>query len=335
VRYVELVKATLVAPIYVSVAWSLIISYQLFTETAVHSVAVFLDGFWVGVGEFLLPNIGVFAFIHAFAWIFVLSSVIPAIILGKGRSILLQFLLCLTLTLVATSIGGILELLIGVGLTTQLQASSIWLMNPIVGSLYLSAPYVFMLYIDLRSKKRQRKTEEPEQADAVCAADQPLAEQRLEECRSRTSSYKNRQAPVPEVRRRINYLQGASLGCLLLAALTIWIGNFILTMPQVVFNAIAQIAFGASLLWLGYSKDVSVTGFPHQQKEVSCAETNVEGGEKTLQEFSRQPGNATSRDLAGKTAGSAEILAKPPWGVTPPTNRFCVRRPKYIVDSQC
>jgi len=106
----------------------------------------------------LIPRIATIVFIHAFAWIFVLSSVIPSILLGKGRSVLLQFFLCLTLTLVATSVEDILILLIGNSPIVQMEALSALFQNPILAGLYLSVPYVLMLYLDIHAR-RSGKTE--------------------------------------------------------------------------------------------------------------------------------------------------------------------------------
>lgn len=151
-------KIAITAPLYISVAWSLIVSYQLFTQTAVYSVVIFLDSFWVSANQLLIPRIDTIVFIHAFAWIFVLSSVIPSIILGKSRSILLQFFLCLTLTLVATSVEDILMFMMGNSPVIQVEALSPLFQNPILAGVYLSVPYIFMLYLDIHSR-RSGKTE--------------------------------------------------------------------------------------------------------------------------------------------------------------------------------
>ena len=95
-------------------------------------------------------------FIHAFAWIFVLSSVIPSVILGKGRGVLVQFFLCLTLVLVATLIEDALTIMIERQPIYQLENLSTWLQNPILAGVYLSVPYLFMLYLDIRSKKKNK-----------------------------------------------------------------------------------------------------------------------------------------------------------------------------------
>ena len=146
-------RAALTAPLYVSLAWSLIISYQLFTQTAVYSLSNFLNSLWPTIGSLLTPRIETVVFIHAFAWIFVLASVIPSAILGKGRSVLLQFFLCLTLALVAVSVEHVFTFILGADTRMEVQTLSGAFMNPVIASLYLSAPYVFMLYLDIRSRR--------------------------------------------------------------------------------------------------------------------------------------------------------------------------------------
>jgi len=160
-------KGAITAPLYISVAWGLIVSYQLFTQTAVFSLVGFLDTIWVSGGQLIISRIDTIVFIHAFAWIFVLSSVIPSIILGKGRSVLLQFFLCLTLTLVATSVEDIVILIFGANPTFQIEALSNLFRNPMLATLYLSIPYVFMLYLDIRARRGDRAGEAEKSEDAV------------------------------------------------------------------------------------------------------------------------------------------------------------------------
>jgi hypothetical protein len=149
-------KATFTAPLYVCVAWTLIISYQFFTQTAVNSVVTSLNVFWPSVGGWLISRIDTMVFIHAFAWIFVLSSVIPSVILGKGRSVLVQFFLCLTLVLVAMLVEDALTLMMGRQPIYQLGSLLMWLQNPILAGAYLSVPYLSMFYLDIRSKKKNK-----------------------------------------------------------------------------------------------------------------------------------------------------------------------------------
>jgi len=150
-------KAAVTAPLYICVAWTLIISYQFFTQTAVNSIVTSLSTFWPSLGSWLISRIGMVVFIHAFAWVFVLSSVIPSVILGKGRSVLVQFLLCLTLVLVAMLVEDALTLVMGSQPIYQLGSLMTWLRNPALAGAYLSAPYLFMLYLDIRSKRKTKE----------------------------------------------------------------------------------------------------------------------------------------------------------------------------------
>ena len=171
----KLGKAALTAPLYISVAWSLIISYQVFTQTAVTSIINSLNGSWPSIGQMLISRIDTIAFIHAFAWIFVLASVIPTVILGKGRSVLLQFLLCLTATFVAVSIEEILPLVMGTDPIGQLQPVTILFQNPLTATAYLSIPYLFMVYIDFQSR-RKSNTVEPDEEEGPQELEQQEAE---------------------------------------------------------------------------------------------------------------------------------------------------------------
>ena len=86
----------ILTPLYISVAWAAMISYQLFTQVAVTSVFVSVDTIWPSnISMWLMARIDTINFIHAFAWIFVLSSVIPSALLGKQRGVLVQFFCCL------------------------------------------------------------------------------------------------------------------------------------------------------------------------------------------------------------------------------------------------
>src|SRR4030042_6298729 len=91
-------KAALVTPAYLSIAWTLMISYQLFTETAVKTVTREMVVLWPQIGDWMNSRVDVIVFIYAFSWVFVLSSVIPSLILGKERGALVQFVIVLALT---------------------------------------------------------------------------------------------------------------------------------------------------------------------------------------------------------------------------------------------
>jgi len=92
-------KATLMTPLYVSVAWAMMVTYQIFTQTAVSTVLTSFNVLWPAAGEWLLLRMDMIIFVYAFSWVFVLSSVIPSLLLGKKRSVLVQFFVWLMLAL--------------------------------------------------------------------------------------------------------------------------------------------------------------------------------------------------------------------------------------------
>lgn len=151
-------KAAVVTPLYISVAWSLMVSYQLFTQTAVTTVTTCIDTFWPSVGAWLFPRIHMLVFIHAFAWVFLLSSAIPSVILGKGRGVLVQFFVCLTLTFSAFIVQDILTTY-GGGPIGQIFNLADLFQNPFLAIGYLSMPYLLMLGFDINSRRRQKKKE--------------------------------------------------------------------------------------------------------------------------------------------------------------------------------
>ena len=184
-------KLIWVTPVYLAVAWALMISYQLFTETAVHTVVNSITIVFPATYDLLISRIDMIVVINAFAWVFVLSSVIPSIILGKERSILVQFFVCLTLTVVSflildviTMDGPFLELL---------QGASFLFNNLLFALLYLILPYIAMFILDWhlngRFKQRRKLNEltqeylenadanEPEQADQPEQAEQEQADE--------------------------------------------------------------------------------------------------------------------------------------------------------------
>ena len=123
-------KAGLIAPAYLSVSWVLTVSYQLFTDTAVKTLATYIGFWWPNAGVWINSNIETLVFIYAFTWIFVLSSVIPSVILGKERGVLKQYSLVLTLSMIAFFMPDILQTSGGIQINQIFGASAI-LQNPI------------------------------------------------------------------------------------------------------------------------------------------------------------------------------------------------------------
>jgi hypothetical protein len=144
-------------PVYLSVAWTLLISYQLFTEAAVKTVVSGLGFLFPSAGFWLASRVDMIIFIYAFAWVFVLSSVIPSAILGKERSVLVQFFVCLTLTLTAFIVIDVLDN-VGGPLLSQLRGATFLFGNQLFAVFYLSLPYVVMFAIDWRAKKTRQET---------------------------------------------------------------------------------------------------------------------------------------------------------------------------------
>jgi len=149
-------------PVYLSVAWTLMISYQLFTEAAVKTIVSNVGLVFPSASFWLGSRVDMIIFIYAFAWVFVLSSAIPSVILGKERSILVQFFVCLTLTFFSFIILDALEN-VGGPLINQLRGVAFLFDNPIFAALYLSLPYILMFTIDWRAKKKQKQNKKLEE----------------------------------------------------------------------------------------------------------------------------------------------------------------------------
>jgi uncharacterized membrane protein len=182
-------KATLMTPLYVSVAWTMIVTYQIFTQTAVSAVLSFFNVLWPAAGEWLLLRMDMIIFVHAFAWVFVLSSVIPSLLLGKKRSVLVQFFVCLTLALVAFVVQDSMSVYLS-GQSQVLQSVAFLLGNPLLAVVYLSMPYIVMLTIDIRARRKDKKDEQMDKITATYLERSRVAEQEAaEEEASATDEY--------------------------------------------------------------------------------------------------------------------------------------------------
>ena len=148
-------KAAILTPLYLSVSWVLTVSYQLFTQTAVETLAFNIISLSPTVSTWS-SDIEMIVFVYAFTWIFVLSSVIPSQLLGKERSVLVQYFVCLVLAFLAFSIQNLL-VTYGGGQTQQLFSISTFLGNPILAVAYLAIPYVVMLGLDIHARRQRRR----------------------------------------------------------------------------------------------------------------------------------------------------------------------------------
>ena len=141
---------------YLSVSWVLTISYQLFTETAVSTISNTMNTYWPTLGTWISGNQDTIVFVYAFTWIFVLSSVIPGILLGKERSILIQYGVVLTLTLITFAFQEFIFQIGGFDIK-RIFDSAVFLNSPILAVLYLGIPYFVMIGIEIRSRKKNKK----------------------------------------------------------------------------------------------------------------------------------------------------------------------------------
>ena len=130
-------------------------SYQLFTQTTVESVTIYINMYLPTIGAWMASRLDMIVFIHSFAWIFLLSSVIPALILGKERGVLVQFGVCLTLTFMAFVVQDALAVF-GSGALDQISGLDPLFQNPLLAATYLSLPYLLMLGFDIRGKRKHK-----------------------------------------------------------------------------------------------------------------------------------------------------------------------------------
>lgn len=142
------------------------ISYQFFTQTAVTAVVTCIDGFWPTVGAWLASRMEILVFIYAFSWVFLLSSAIPSVILGKEKGVLAQFFVCLILTFAAFVVQDLLATY-GGGPIAQFFSLAVLFHNPFLAVCYLSIPYVLMLILDVRSKKKRKKEEKEREEERL------------------------------------------------------------------------------------------------------------------------------------------------------------------------
>ena len=147
-------KATLLTPVYISVAWTLMTSYQLFTQTTVDTVTTYIYTYLPTVGAWMASRIDMLVFIHSFAWIFLLSSFIPSLLLGKQRGVLVQFGLCLTLAVLANIVQGAVAD-ISQGPLDQILGVAPLFQNPVLATGYMSLPYLLMVWFDIRGKRKK------------------------------------------------------------------------------------------------------------------------------------------------------------------------------------
>ena len=149
-------KAAITTPVYLSFAWLLIMSYQLFTEVAVRTILRELIVFWPNVGTWFIPKTSTLVFVYAFSWLFLLSSAIPSLLLGEGKGMFIQFIVVLFLTVSASFFETLFMSFTGFEIE-QVLGFNVYLNNPLDAATYLMLPYLIMIFIDL-AKRRSKRT---------------------------------------------------------------------------------------------------------------------------------------------------------------------------------
>jgi len=193
--------------------------------------------------------------------------VIPSVILGKGRSVLLQFFLCLTVTFVAVSVEDLLTLMMGTEPTAQMQTMTLWFQNPLVAGLYLSAPYLFMLHLDIRSRKCEKK-EAPKEVEAIMLEESVPAEQTVNYSAESNGTSGTSNANLVferKSKRKASILYGIAAICFVLALVTFWFDKVvlstILTQSYKLLYIVMFTSLGFILMVLGrYETDVVKQG---------------------------------------------------------------------------
>jgi hypothetical protein len=149
-------KGFLITIALLIVAWFLMLSYQIFTQTAMTTFA----GSVPFLSSILNSNVSVASFICSFAWMFVLSSVISGLIFGKQRKIFIQFLIGLVLTVTASGLFAAIKI-IGFDLsnpnTLLANPYAHIFSNGLFAFFYLSLPFIFMIVVDLRDMTKSRR----------------------------------------------------------------------------------------------------------------------------------------------------------------------------------
>ncbi len=127
------------------------VSYQIFTRTAIASVASSFGSFVPSMASFINSNADTTIFICSFAWMFVLSALISIIMFGRERRLTIQFLVSLALTLTGSAL---LDLLNTAGLNLSnpsvlSQPFNSLFNNVFFAFFYLALPFIFMVAVDL------------------------------------------------------------------------------------------------------------------------------------------------------------------------------------------
>ena len=137
--------------VYLILAWVLMVSYQIFTQSALATVTSSLAGSVPLLASWINSKADLTIFICSFAWMFVLSSLISIFMFGKERRLTIQFLVSLALTLTGSALLGLLHV-VGLDLSNPSflsQPFTLLFGNVFFAFFYLALPFIFMVAVDL------------------------------------------------------------------------------------------------------------------------------------------------------------------------------------------
>ena len=137
--------------IYLILAWVLMVSYQVFTQTALTTLTFSLNDSIPTLATLINSKADMTIFICSFAWMFVLSSLISVLMFGRERRLTIQFLVSLALTLAGSALLGLLHL-VGLNLSNPnvlSQPFTLLFSNVFFAFFYLALPFIFMVAVDL------------------------------------------------------------------------------------------------------------------------------------------------------------------------------------------
>lgn len=143
---------------YLIIAWILMVSYQIFTQTAVSTIATALAGPTPMLASWLASGSGSAAFICGFAWMFVLSAIVSNLMFGRERRLSIQFLVSLGLTLAGSTVLALLGVA-GIDLANPSVLSTPFTAlfgNVLFAGFYLALPFLFMVAMDIRAGHRRK-----------------------------------------------------------------------------------------------------------------------------------------------------------------------------------
>jgi hypothetical protein len=136
---------------YLVLAWILMVSYQIFAQTALTTVTLSLGGSIPALASLINSKADLTIFICSFAWMFVLSSLIAILMFGRERRLTIQFSVSLALTITGSTLLGFLHL-VGLDLSNPSALSqpfTLFFSNEFFAFFYLALPFIFMVAVDL------------------------------------------------------------------------------------------------------------------------------------------------------------------------------------------